>query len=412
MNDIVAKADKALRHDLCDHCLGRLFAQVETGRTDEERGRDMRIAVTLERSARSEELPEHRSCWVCEDVFDQLPRFAEAIVQKLEGLEYNTFLIGTRVDPAIQDREEQLWAEFGGEKAEPIKAELNREIGKIVEGMLHKVVNFKQPEVVALIDTRFANVELTIAPLFIYGRYHKHSREIPQTRWPCRVCRGKGCPRCGNTGKMYQVSVQEIVGDPIRQAADGKDHFFHGMGREDIDARMLGNGRPFVIEISEPRKRTLDLKAMEATINAQSNGMADVCCLRPSTREEVRQIKAATPNKVYRACIKIDGKVNKEKVNEVIQSLTVVRITQQTPARVAHRRADLARERAVLDLKIEDLNDETLVLVLMTEAGTYVKEFVNGDNGRTVPSLAGALGVPCVVTALDVIEVVDNTNEG
>ncbi len=372
----------------------------------------MRISVTLERSSRSEDAPEHKSCWLCEDLFDDLNRFADSAIDALSTIEFNTFLIGTKVDPLIQDREEKLWAEVGGEKSEPIKAELNREIGKIVESRTGKEAEFKNPDVVAVVDTRFASVELDISPIFIYGRYRKESREIPQTRWPCRVCQGKGCARCHGTGKMYQISVQEIIGDPIRNEAGGADHFFHGMGREDIDARMLGTGRPFIIEISEPHKRIIDLGSMEKLINENGKGMASVSGLRPSSREEVRQIKAATPNKVYRANIKVHGKVNKEKVNEVVQSLKNARITQQTPTRVVHRRADLARDRGILDLELEYVGEEELILVLTTESGTYIKEFVNGDNGRTVPSLAASLGIPCEVTALDVIQVVDNNNEG
>lgn len=413
MNDIVARADKALKaHDLCDHCLGRLFAHIETGTTNQERGRNMRVAVSLERSARSEEAPAHELCWLCDDLFDSLPRFAEAAIEKLSAVEYDTFLIGTKVDPAVQDREEQLWAEVGGDKAEPIKAELNREIGKIVEAAVQKEVEFKSPDVVALVDTRFGHIDLDIAPIFFYGRYRKYSREIPQTRWPCRVCQGKGCKRCSDTGKMYQVSVQEIVGDVVRQEAEGADHFFHGMGREDIDARMLGTGRPFVIEISEPKKRALDLRRIEELANESGRGLADFSGLRKSTREEVRQIKAATPDKVYVAEIRTRGKVNKDKVNEVVQSLRQARIIQQTPTRVAHRRADLARERGIHDLQLLEFSDERLVLQLRTESGTYVKEFVSGDDGRTKPSLSGEIGVACEVTALDVVQIIDNANEG
>lgn len=413
MNDIIARADLALRtHDLCNHCLGRLFAHVETGTTNVERGRNMRVAVSLERSARSEETPAHEICWLCEDVFDSLNRFAEVAIEKLGTIEFDSFLVGTRVDPTVQDREERLWAEVGGDKAEPIKAELNREIGKIVEARTGKRAEFKSPDVVALVDTRFGHVDLDIAPIFIYGRYRKYSREIPQTRWPCRMCQGKGCPRCGNTGKMYQISVQEVIGDVLRQEAGGEDHFFHGMGREDIDARMLGTGRPFIIEISKPQKRHLDLERLQPIINAQGEGLADFSGLRYSTREEVRQIKAATPDKVYLAEIRVDGKVNKEKVDEVVQSLSQARITQQTPTRVAHRRADLARDRGINELQLMEFGEERLVLRLRTESGTYVKEFVSGDNGRTVPSFAAALGVPCEVTTLDVIQIIDNANEG
>lgn len=42
-------------------------------------------------------------------------------------------------------------------------------------------------------------------------------------------------------------------------------------------------------------------------------------------------------------------------------------------------------------------------LNLITEAGTYIKEFVHGDFGRTQPNMSALLGnVPVDVLALDV----------
>ncbi|MCJ7464165.1 MAG: THUMP domain-containing protein, partial [Thermoplasmata archaeon] len=67
----------------------------------------------------------------------------------LSKIEHNNFLIGTRVDPEIQEKEERLWSEVGQDTAEPIKAELNREIGKIVEAKTEKPVEFDTPDVVA-----------------------------------------------------------------------------------------------------------------------------------------------------------------------------------------------------------------------------------------------------------------------
>jgi len=411
MTDIVSRADIALKRDLCDHCLGRVFALIGTGTTNEARGQSARAEVRLEREKRKEEFPPHEKCWLCGDIFDSLPRFAEAVIKALSKVEYNNFLIGTRVDPEIQEKEERLWGEVGQDTAEPIKAELNREIGKIVEARVEKPVEFATPDVVALIDTRFAQVDLDVSPLFVYGRYRKLVRDIPQTRWPCRMCRGKGCERCNFTGKMYLTSVQEIVGDPVQAAGEGTDHFFHGMGREDIDARMLGNGRPFVIEIREPRKRNLDLESLENIINENGKDRVEVIGLRPSSRDEVRKVKAASPNKTYRVDVAIHGKVDEAKINEVLQSFKRIRITQQTPVRVAHRRADIAREREIIDLHLEELGEASFTFVVRTEAGTYVKEFVHGDNGRTKPNLSEALGVPCEVRALDVIEVNDGTSE-
>ncbi|QLH74667.1 MAG: tRNA pseudouridine(54/55) synthase Pus10 [Methanomassiliicoccales archaeon] len=408
MNPLTERADKVLaRYDLCDHCLGRLFARVSTGLTNDVRGVSLRMALNLERSLEGARPYLHSKCYVCEDIFSSVPRFAQAAAKALEHIEFGNFLVGTRVDPNISEREEQMWSIVGQEMAEPIKAELNQEIGKELERLVSRPVEFKTPDVVALVDTRFAHVEVDIAPLFVYGRYLKFSREIPQTYWPCRSCRGKGCTRCDGTGKQYQTSVQEIIGGPILRAAEGKEHFLHGMGREDIDARMLGTGRPFVIEIREPMKRSVDLASLEREINELGRGQVQVRGLRFSSREEVRRIKLASPDKAYRVVISHHGKVNKQRVIEVLHTIDRTCISQQTPSRVQHRRADLDRQKVIISAELEDLGEDTMTIFLRTQSGTYVKEFVHGDNGRTRPSLSEMLGTPLEVLALDVVEIND-----
>lgn len=408
MKEVLEQALKAQDRDLCDHCLGRPFAHVGTGTTNQRRGAELRALIDQDRASKGLQPMVHQRCGLCDEIFEQVPRFAEAIALKLQEVQYDNFLVGTRVDPMVQAKEEELWSVIGQEFAEPIKSELNREIGKAVFNLTAKDVDFKNPQVVALIDTRFAHVELDVAPIFLYGRYRKLSREIPQTKWPCRMCQGKGCPRCDHTGKMYQTSVQEKVGDVILPHVKATEHFFHGMGREDIDALMLGTGRPFVIEISHPVVRSLDLAALEQEINQKGIGFVEISGLRPSTREEVRKIKDATPEKEYRVQVSIHGKVNKGKVDEVLRTFNRTRIVQRTPTRVAHRRADLKRERSIIYAVLEDFQEDKMTLRLRTESGTYVKEFVHGDEGRTEPNLSEMLGVPCTVDALDVIGIIDN----
>ena len=47
---------------------------------------------------------------------------------------------------------------------------------------------------------------------------------------------------------------------------------FHGAGREDIDVRMLGSGRTFVLEILEPKIRDLDLETLQEEVNNYARG--------------------------------------------------------------------------------------------------------------------------------------------
>ena len=384
---------------VCDHCLGRMFGKLGTGMTNDVRGRLIREAL----KERGKDIRAEEFCSLCENIFDLLGRFAEAAAEKINDVESDNFLIGTRVEPEIVQREKELMERFALENCETIKAELNREIGKLALPMIHRPVEFKNPQVVALVDTRFADVTLDIAPVFIAGRYNKFSREIPQTIWPCRVCHGKGCDHCHGAGKMYPTSVQEIIGDIALEMTGGQEHFFHGMGREDIDACMLGDGRPFVLEISQPRYRNIDLDELERRAN--QGELAAYNSLRFVQREAVERYKAAASDKVYHVHVKAEGKVNKEELVNVALSFKDVNIDQRTPRRVEHRRADLVRKRRIHWCQAEWKSDDSFDLELETDSGTYVKEFVSGDEGRSVPSFSERLGIQCKVETLDVLAI-------
>ncbi len=384
---------------LCDHCLGRMFGKLGTGMTNDLRGRMIRDAL----KEQGTDAPAEDFCPLCENVFDMLGRFAEAAAEKINEVDSDNFLIGSRIEPEITEREKRIKEQYNLENSETIKAELNREIGKLALPMIHRPVEFKNPQVVALVDTRFADVTLDIAPVFIAGRYNKYSREIPQTIWPCRVCHGKGCDHCHGAGKMYPTSVQEIIGDIALEMADGQEHFFHGMGREDIDACMLGEGRPFVLEISQPKHRYVDLDELERRTN--QTDMAAFNSLKFVQREAVERYKAAASDKVYHVHVKAEGKVNKEELVKVALSFKDVNIDQRTPRRVEHRRADLVRKRKIHWCEAEWISDDSFDLELETDSGTYVKEFVSGDDGRSVPSFSERLGIPCKVETLDVLAI-------
>jgi tRNA pseudouridine synthase 10 len=240
-------AEKAAIKGLCNHCLGRQFAKLGHGMSNQERG--FYIRSTLLSQIKDQKMKQTIAggpfeCWLCENLFDDVGKYAELVINELKPYQYNSFLIGSKIDAQIIEREEALWGELGNQHYEPIKAEVNREVGKLIESKIEKTVDFEKPDITALVDTRFDEIKLQIASMFIYGRYKKLIRGIPQTRWDCKQCWGKGCEKCNNTGKMYETSVEEIIAKIVMDDTKGADHSFHGMGREDIDARMLGNGRP------------------------------------------------------------------------------------------------------------------------------------------------------------------------
>ncbi len=378
---------------LCDSCLGRLFGKIGHGHTNEDRGRAVRAAGG----------PPPGPCWLCGGLCARYDDFARIVAAKLASWGYETFLIGSKVDPEVQAREESLWSELGLAHPEALKSEVNREVGKRVYDLTGKEPDLVNPDVVAVLDTSFDHVDLQVNPLYLRGRYRKLVRGIPQTRWPCRACMGKGCARCGGTGKMYPTSVEEIIAAEIMRESGGTGHALHGMGREDIDARMLGRGRPFIVEIQEPKRRAIDTAAAVARINGSAQ--VEVDRLEPVKRKDIVELKADRADKTYRVLVRFSPPVEEAKLKKALLILESQPIDQRTPSRVVHRRADTTRHRAVRKADVVRTDGDLAELRVTAEAGTYIKELVHGDLGRTRPSLAERLGVACEVLELDVEEI-------
>ena len=383
---------------ICDECLGRRFAKVGRGLANAERGRAVRERIG--------EAEASGDCWVCDGLFDRADEWAERAVRKAEGIEFETYLFGVELSPRVEEMEALLEKRFPSDDAESAKHAFNRIVGKAFEARLERSVTvaFKGPDLSFVIDARADELRIHIASVYVYGRYRKLVRGIPQTRWPCRRCRGRGCARCGFTGKQYPESVEEWIAAPLLDTAGAEKAHLHGAGREDIDARMLGDGRPFVLELLAPRCRTLDLAALTRTVNTHAEGRVEVSPLRFVDRWTVAHLKETRSPKRYRAAVTFDAPVSDEELDAALAALCG-EIEQRTPRRVSHRRADRVRRRRLIAASGRMEDSRSAVVEVEGDGGLYIKELISGDGGGTQPSLAGRLEVGAVVTELDVLEV-------
>lgn len=251
--------------------------------------------------------------------------------------------------------------------------------------------------------------------VFVEGRYKKLTRDLPQTVFFCPECKGhprrrRNCARCEGFGKLTRDSVQELVGWVLGSAFKTRRNKFHGSGREDLDVRMLGDGRPFVVEIEGPKVLDVDLAAIEAEINRRNAGRLEIRGLHWSDKSRVRVLKEEPHAKEYEALVALEAPVDPARFPPLLGKR--LQVVQQTPARVAHRRADKERERWIEFLSFEPTTDPTELRVrLRTEHGTYVKEAIHGEGGATRPSLSELLGVGCVCRELDVLAILDVSGE-
>ena len=384
---------------ICKNCLGRKLSKTIEGTDNIDRADKVcsELGINLD----------DVDCAICGNLFDKLD---DGLYKKIDdkinqlGIEFDTFLVGSKISKDIQKRDEEF-SEKLDLSVETIKKEVNRLIGLKIWEIYDKEAEFESQDIVFSIDLiDEPQVKIQINPLYIEGKYNKLKRGIPQTKWPCTKCKGRGCEECNFTGKQYPESVEELISEHFLKLTKGREAKFHGAGREDIDVLMLGSGRPFVLEIKEPKIRKLDLQKLEEEINKINEGKTSYHNLHVCERKRKAEIKQSSPDtyKVYSALVKCDEAFDKDKLDELTK---LNEIHQQTPLRVLRRRADKVRIKHVLDLSYEIIDDKTFSMRIKTEGGLYIKELISGDEGRSHPNVGEILGVNAICEQLDVIEV-------
>lgn len=328
---------------------------------------------------------------------DMVESLAREIVGLRSEWEFRTFWLGVRIRGPIS-REEAIAG----------RRELRRRLGlRVLELAPDLVATPESPEARLMIHPDDGRVSINVRPLLVYGRYRKLSREIPQSKWPCR-CRGRGCELCNYTGKRYERTVEELMAAVLLPLTGAEGTKLHSVGREDVNVRMLGSGRPFVLELARPRVRTIELAPAAAEINRRYHEEMEVREIQPGDAAVLKAVTSARADKTYRAVVECLAPAPVRMV-ERLSDMAGMTIHQETPRRVLHRRPNRMRPREVrtCSVALQQASEEVrrFVLTLRVESGTYVKELVSGDEGRTNPSVAALLRLPCECAELDVLDV-------
>lgn len=423
MDEVVGKALEVLRSKpLCDRCLGRFFAKLGYGWSNRDRGLALKKAIVMGYHARIKSgdgdalrefveiagnIGDHASnlyrlltgselrvneCVICGGKLDSF--IEKAVVEGYRILslyDITRFIVGVKVPREITELEGRIASGYGLEHWESIRSEIKREIGKAIEARYGLKVDFRDPEAMLIVGFPELSMEVIVTSLIIKGRYWKTGRMISQAYWP-------------TIGGARYYSIEQAL-QPILVTLRGESLVLHASGREDVDARMLGSGRPALVEVKAPRVRRFNPRELEELVERNSGGLILFKIEGLAGRSLVKAYKEelAIKSKVYRALVAVEGGITMDEIKRLELNLNGVTILQRTPTRVLRRRRDIVRARKLYAIKCIPLGGPLMECLIKASGGLYIKELIDGDNGRTKPSFTEILGRRAECLELDVL---------
>ena len=209
--DLLEKTQELLNaHPLCDHCIGRQFALLGYGLSDQKRGESLKLLLTMknhqlaldgnkegfsnlrilaangsfEMAAKilrnMRKRPRKKGeCHLCQGLFKSVDVLVENALDELKAYEYTTFLVGIELPTAVEEREDEFKAEFDVKHGEGMRNGFSRGIGKKISEMTQKTADYKTPDIVVIVKPFTEKITLQANPLYIAGRYKKLTRGIP-----------------------------------------------------------------------------------------------------------------------------------------------------------------------------------------------------------------------------------------
>jgi tRNA pseudouridine synthase 10 len=339
-----------------------------------------------------------------------------------KGYEYESFQLGASLPYAFFEREDSIRARFKVRGKINIKKQFLDEIRKKYQKITGKRADHIAPDITIHViignlvtdyaddgnngsknnnsnkndidNNSLAKTTTTVfvksSPIFLSGRYLKTVRGIPQKNDICQKCSGSGCAICNYTGASSCNSVESIVGCRMLEITKGDILKFSWLGGEDKDSLVLGNGRPFLLQISNPKIRWLE---RELIIN--ENGASAVL------KQRLPSVSFQLPSH-FTTKTKITIEAEQDLPNPSQSLATLSNVLKNLE--VSYYVKSKIVKKKIYSAEAQQIDNKKFILTIVADGGLFIKQFVGGQD-YIEPSISKLIGMKCACVAFDILDV-------
>jgi len=379
--------------DLCDNCLGRFFINSAHLSSGKRLGNKIRNSINSRAATK---------CYVCKNLFSNADLYVRMMQNASIGYEFSTFTVGAILKQSIIERDDRLRSKFHLRGVDGIKTAVTRELGKKFVKKTKKRIDHLSPDITFTINFRTEQCNVKTKPTFLYGRYIKDKRGLPQKGESCKDCKGKGCIFCNNHGIVSFDSVEGKISQLLYEKFETKQVKFTWIGGEDKTSLVMGDGRPFFAKLLSPKKRNVRL------VKKSNLGEIMVHALRTIDVIPNGSIRFKSKIKMW---VSTKDNISSKKLKKLKQLVAVPIETVPIVREALDYFTDSTKKqhkREIHKLKYKKISLQSFTVEIEVDGGITIKPLVDGIpflGFRIIPNITSLLGTQCSCEKFDVNQI-------
>ena len=375
---IILKSKSILKEcDLCDNCLGRFFINSTHLSSGKRLGNKIRNSINSRAVTK---------CYICKNLLSNADLYVKMMQNASMGYEFSTFTVGAILKQSIIERDDKLRSKFHLRGVDGIKTAVTRELGKKFARKTKTHIEYLLPDITFTINFRTEQCNVKTKPIFLYGRYIKNKRGLPQKEESCQDCKGRGCIFCNNHGIVLFDSVEGKISQFLYKKFKTNQVKFTWIGGEDKTSLVMGNGRPFFAKLLSPKKRNVRL--------TKKSNLGEIMIHALRKIDHIPEGSIHFKSKI-KMLISAKNNISSKKL-EKLKQLVIIPIEITDSNNKQHKKT-------VYKLNYEKNSLQSFTVEIEADGGIPIKRFVDGFN--IIPNISSILGTQCSCEKFDINQI-------
>ena len=364
-------------YDLCDNCLGRFFISSTNLSSGKILGNKIRKSVNSRVVTK---------CYICKNLFSNMIHYTKMIHDVSIEYEFSTFVVGAILKQSIIERDDKLRSKFPLRGVDGIKTAVTKELGIKFARKTKTRIDHLSPDITFTINFRSGRCNVKSRSIFLYGRYSKGKRGLPQKEESCQDCKGKGCIFCNNHGIVSFDSIEGKIAQFLYEKFETDQVKFTWIGGEDRASLVVGNGRPFFVKLLSPKKRNVRL--------AKKSHLGEIMILGLRKIDHIPDGSIHFKSKV-KLLVATKNKISSKKLKKLKKLVAIpIEITDSN---------NKQHEKIIHRLNYKKNSSQSFTIEIEADGGIPVKRFVDGS--KIIPSISNLLGTQCYCKKFDINQI-------